>query len=445
MRRLLRIVVIALALGAAMLAGARPASAHPMGNFSINHFSDLIVGRHMVRVLYIVDLAEIPTFQELGDLNATHSANLPPVQRAAYLASKARSLAGGLALTFDGRSLPLAVRASDLLFPPGAGGLPTERVYLVLEAPLPAGAGTLAYQDGNFPDRAGWKEIVAPDSARLARSSVPATSRSAALTVYPANATSSPPQDLAATLTTVTAAGSGAAAGVAMRDALLPPAALIRQAEAPLQGRGGAWSALARRLAVKGPSAQSVSWAQGRMDALSALIARRDLSPAVLALSLLIALVLGAFHAFSPGHGKTVVAAYIVGSRATAWHAVVLGLTVTATHTAGVFALGLVTLGLSHYIVPDKLYPWLGAASGLGITVIGLTLALRRLAALRRPAHVHTHLHPHANEHEHEHEHEHDHDHDHAHWPAGRADGAGTAGNQYHSVEEEGHYVALGG
>jgi len=131
------------------------------------------------------------------------------------------------------------------------------------------------------------------------------------------------------------------------------------------------------------------------MDALTSLIAQRDLPAAGLGFSLLIAVVLGAFHAFSPGHGKSVVAAYIVGSRATAWHAVLLGLTVTVTHTAGVFVLGLVTLGLSRYIVPDHLYPWLGALSGAFIVTIGLSLALRRLTALRRSTGEHDHGHQH--------------------------------------------------
>jgi hypothetical protein len=421
MRRLLRPCALLIAPILALLAGTVPAWAHPMGNFSINHYAAISVGRDSVRVLYVVDMAEIPTFQELGDLNAAHSAQLTPAQRRTYLASKARALGAGLQLAYDGRPLRLSLRADDLLFPPGAGGLPTERIYLVLEAALPSGAGTLSYRDANFPDRAGWKEIVSGDSGRLLSSTATTTSRSRALTIYPSNATSSPPQDLSATL----AIGPW---GAAVGHALPAPFAAIREAEAPLLGQNGSWSALERRLSVKGAPAGSTSWAQGRMDALTALISRKDLSPAVLALSLLIACVLGAFHAFSPGHGKTVVAAYIVGSRANAWHALLLGLTVTVTHTAGVFVLGLVTLALSHYIVPDQLYPWLGAISGLGITAIGITLALRRFAALRRPASGHAGTHHHAHLH---------HDHDgtpHVHLP----DGSIIRG-----PHEEGRYATL--
>ena len=399
--RLLSVAVVAI------LAGTTVVSAHPMGNFSINHYAALTVEPGAVQVLYVIDMAEIPTFQELGDLNAAHSAALSPARRAAYLTGKSRGLAAGLSLSLGGHLLRLSVRAADLLFPPGAGGLPTERVYLVLRAPLPAGTGargTLAFQDANFPDRAGWKEIVATSAAgaTLSASSVPATSRSAALTVYPSNATTSPPQDVSATMDVNTAPASASRAAGPLEG--VGPMAVIRAAEAPLVGPGGAWSPLAQRLAVKGPTSAGASttagpaassWAQGRMDALTALIARRDLPPTTLLFSLLIAALLGALHAFSPGHGKTVVAAYIVGSRATARHAALLGLTVTATHTIGVFALGLVTLLLSHYVVPDRLYPWLGAISGLCIVVIGVALLVQRLAALRRfdtsAGHVYAH------------------------------------------------------
>ena len=84
----------------------------------------------------------------------------------------------------------------------------------------------------------------------------------------------------------------------------------------------------------------------------------------IVALSLLVAVVLGAFHALEPGHGKTVVAAYLVGSRGTVRHALVLGLIVTASHTAGVYLLGGVTFFASQHILPERLYPWLSLASG---------------------------------------------------------------------------------
>ena len=87
--------------------------------------------------------------------------------------------------------------------------------------------------------------------------------------------------------------------------------------------------------------------------------------------SLALAVFWGAAHALSPGHGKTIVSAYLVGSRGTPWHAALLGLITTATHTAGVFALGGITLLLSQWIVPDTLYPWLDLSAGLMVVGVG--------------------------------------------------------------------------
>ena len=127
-----------------------------------------------------------------------------------------------------------------------------------------------------------------------------------------------------------------------------------------------------------------------------------------------VAVGLGAFHALEPGHGKTVVAAYLVGSRGTAWHALMLGLIVTVTHTAGVYVLGAVTLFASHYIVPERLYPWLGVTSGLIIAGLGLSLFLRRYAGSDH-AHSHAHAHGHSHTHDHHHDHAHDHEVEHPH------------------------------
>jgi ABC-type nickel/cobalt efflux system permease component RcnA len=120
-----------------------------------------------------------------------------------------------------------------------------------------------------------------------------------------------------------------------------------------------------------------------REDALTRLIHARDLGPGLVAFALLVAFGLGSLHALSPGHGKTVVAAYLVGSRGTALHALILGLVVTASHTAGVFALGFVTLSLSKSVVPERLFPMIELVSGLSIAAVGTAMLVRRL---RRPA-----------------------------------------------------------
>ena len=403
MKRLLPLLVLA----TAVLAGApAPAAAHPMGNFSINHYTAIMVASGGVRLLYVIDMAEIPTFQELGDLNAGHRAHLSPVQRAAYLSGKARDLAAGLRLRFSGSPLRLTVQADDLLFPPGAGGLPTERIYLLLQARLPGTKGVLRFQDTNFPGSAGWKEIVAGagPGATLRRSSVPIVSRSHALTIYPSSVDRSPPQDLAASLTL--------APGPPTSRVWPAPSAAIRTAEEPLLRPDGRWSALAKGLTRAGPkqAPQANTWAANRSDPLTGLMGQRRLPLSVLLLSLVVAFWFGAGHALSPGHGKTVVAAYLVGSRGTAAQAAILGLTVTATHTAGVFALGLVTLYLSSFILPDQLYPSLGFISGALVAGMGLTLFVRRLRALRHPGNARGQEHYHDG-----HAHHHDRAHGHSH------------------------------
>src|SRR3954453_82625 len=138
-------------------------------------------------------------------------------------------------------------------------------------------------------------------------------------------------------------------------------------------------------------------------DEFANLIASKQLTPAVIALALLLALLLGAGHALTPGHGKTIVAAYLVGARGTAKHAIFLGITTTVTHTAGVFAIGFVTLWISNYILPEQLYPWLEFISGLLVVGIGLVLFRGRLKSLLRRQTTD------------DRSHDHDHDHDHTH------------------------------
>jgi ABC-type nickel/cobalt efflux system permease component RcnA len=133
--------------------------------------------------------------------------------------------------------------------------------------------------------------------------------------------------------------------------------------------------------------------AQG--DYLSRLLHQGEIGWSVMLLGMLAAFAFGAVHALSPGHGKTLVAAYLVGSRGTARHAVFLGLMVTFTHTISVFALGLVTLYLSRFVLPETITPILGAISGVTIVWVGATLLYRRTVGQRMapppPGLVHHH------------------------------------------------------
>jgi len=131
----------------------------------------------------------------------------------------------------------------------------------------------------------------------------------------------------------------------------------------------------------------------------------------MIAVALGVAFVLGAAHALTPGHGKTIVAAYLVGSRGTLKHAAFLGAMVTFTHTVSVFLLGLATLFLFQYVVPQNVIRVLGAISGLSIVAIGGWMLFKRLR------HEHQHQHGHAHHHHHAHAHDHNHGHAHQHLP----------------------------
>jgi ABC-type nickel/cobalt efflux system permease component RcnA len=284
-------------------------------------------------------------------------------------------------LQIGGQPLLLTVRSSAVTFPPGAGGLPTLRFSALYEAALEGGNGQLVYEDRNYPQRAGWKEIVATagDGVTLTASSVPAESRSNQLTAYAADLLQAPPQDLHASLSFTSSAPGHESPSPAQAKAL-PPAV---------------------------PRAPDT--AQTPRSMLTELITARQLSAGVIIFSLLVAIGLGAFHALEPGHGKTLVAAYLVGSQGTAWHAVLLGLTVTASHTIGVYVLGGVALFASHYVLPEQLYPWLGFTSGLLITGMGIVMLAQ---AWQGHAGHHTHDSAHDHDHHH-HAHPHDHGHDH--------------------------------
>jgi ABC-type nickel/cobalt efflux system permease component RcnA len=264
-----------------------------------------------------------------------------------------------------------------LAFPPGQAGLRTTRLEVVFRGPELAGTSRIGYRDANYPGRIGWREITAQPKAggKLLSSSVPSRSISSELLAYPKDLLQSPLDVVSARVEVE----PGPSAGT-------PPDLLSRTL---LEQRAGV-----RAVADGG---------------FASLIAHDHLTPGFVALSLLIAMFWGAAHAFSPGHGKSIVAAYLVGSRGKPRHAVYLGLTVTVTHTIGVFALGLVTLSLSALIVPDQLYPWLNLASALLIVTVGVSVLRWRLREWRgRGGDDHGHSHGHDHGHGHSHHHEHD-------------------------------------
>ena len=425
-------LIVAGLIGLGILTAPAPAATHPLGNFSISQYTGIRIGPDAVELRYLIDLAEIPTFQEIQDTGIVPEPGHASLR--GYLPRKVDSLKEGLRLQVDGRTLTLRAESREVIFPPGAGGLPTMKLGMVFRAPLPpvAGPRELRYWDGNFPDRAGWKEIVASagPGVTVARRSVPERDRSRELSDYPTDLLNSPPQDREARLsfarevpppvvarssTPPAPAPTGrssprptpraepkAAPARTGDDQPVPSSAVVAQVPSP-----------GPDVPPPGPGVEVRPNRQGTpQNAFTALITVKDLTLGVLLFVLAVAAALGGFHALEPGHGKTVVAAYLVGSRGTVRHAILLGLTVTVSHTAGVYLLGGVTLYASRYMVPERLYPWLGVVSGLAIAVLGFTLFLRRYAAHgHEPGHVHSHG---GDTHTHHHDGP-EHHHDHAH------------------------------
>jgi nickel/cobalt exporter len=321
MRRLL------LAL-AALLVLAPAAGAHPLGNFSINHLAVVSSGGGEVRVHYVLDQAEIPTFQERGTPLST------------VLARKRDEVVQRLSAFADGRRIAFAASAGTIAHRPGQGGLATTRVELDLVGHARP-RSSVRVADATFPGRVGWKAVLAEGQQDPTH----------ALTTYPKAVLSSPSDVRAATFRI-------------KNGALVVPQGSNVHTSGDRSGDGGFTKLFDDAAAGRG----------------------------VLVLLLLAAFGWGALHALSPGHGKAMVAAYLVGTRGTTRDAVALGATVTITHTIGVFALGLVTLALSAYVLPEQLYPWLNLVSALLVLSVGAAVLRKRRHAMK---HHHHHDHHH--------------------------------------------------
>jgi nickel/cobalt exporter len=370
-------------------------SAHPLGNFTINRYTRLEISADRASLRYVIDMAEIPAFQELRAADTDNDGTTSSAELDAYLQRVAPQYANGLMVSVDGARVLFELKGKAISTPPGAGGLSTLRLECDFEGAMPQGdlsaAHRLYYEDRNDNDRTGWREIVVVPASGMSvfNSSAFANGVTDEIKAYPEDRLQAPLAERTAEFTFT-------------RGAVPSGAQVLRTRE----GR---------------------PFVQEQRDGFSELIAIKELTPALALLGLLIAIALGAVHALSPGHGKTIVGAYLIGSRGTARHAVFLGLTVTVTHTIGVFALGIVTLFASQYVLPERLFPVLGLVSGVLVFIVGLSLFVRRLrAALKRTAHDENHYHDHAqhdhdhthddgHEHSHAHLHEHDHSHDHAH------------------------------
>jgi ABC-type nickel/cobalt efflux system permease component RcnA len=352
-------VAAALALGA-----ASPAAAHPLGDFSVSRFSGLAIGPDRITVHYVVDMAEVPAFSELERVDADADGAASSGELRAHAARLASDLVAGVSLEADGRPIELSLRHAEARTRPGRGGLRTLRIEATFAGSLPSERTSLVYRDANYRARVGWREIVAygVGGQGIASSTVPSRTSSAGLRSYPADGLSSPAEITVAHVET---------------DPEAAPVEASSPAGAPAPG--------------------------GDLAAGFGALVRREISPGYVAAAMLLAAGFGALHALGPGHGKAIMAAYLVSAEGRVRHAVSVGVAVSAMHTLAVVALGAATLWASSLFPPEAIYPWLSLVSGTAVTALGVGLLRARLRARRtgRDPHGHGGHHHHGHGHSH--------------------------------------------
>ncbi len=408
-RRLLAGLALA-SVAAATVPGI--ASAHPLGNFTINHHAGIRVEPDRVLLDVVIDEAEIPAFQARLQYDTDGDGELSDDEIAAGRLVGCDSLQPALHLDVAGTAAPLTLASAGLSFPPGAGGLSTLRLVCEFEAPLatPISAATaITFRDTSFPERIGWREIVTTGSATtiaVTDGTLRATSPSDRLTVVPEGPDRGPARR------PVDRAHAHRPAAPSWRRSCSPT-------PRPITAR---WRRLEHRSPRRPPAAGAAVVASAAPAALGSvpggvtgaelpsIFGSADLTPIVLLISLLTAIGLGAAHALTPGHGKTLMAAYLVGSRGTALHAVGLGLSVTLSHTIGILALAAVVIGAQGVLAPDVVVRTAPIVAAISIVVIGGWMLIsevrrRRATAAAAASHDHGHDHPHDHAAMHDHAH----------------------------------------
>jgi nickel/cobalt transporter (NicO) family protein len=374
--------------GIAVLAlPAQSASAHPLGNFSVNQALALDLYPNRVDVAAVVDLAELPTLQERTAVSAEGAAG--------YNAGVCVALAHDVTLQVNGRRVAWTVRPTGFHYRPGSAGLHTTRLTCALRANADlSAASTVDVTNGYRADRIGWRELTARGhGVHPVDPSIPARSITDGLRSYPTDLLGSPLDQRSARLRVQPGDG---------------PAALGPKTHLNRGDPVSRWIASADR-------------------SLEGLVGDR-LTPLIGMLAVVLALALGAGHAALPGHGKTVMAAYLAGKHGRPRDALVVGATVTLTHTGGVLVLGLM-LTTAAGLAGEVVLSWLGLASGVLVAAVGTAMLTAVVRRRRASAHHHGHEHYHHHHHDDHEHHDHDHEHDHHHpHPAGRGRRLGLIG-----------------
>ena len=405
-RRILRAAALA------VLCAGIPATvlAHPLGNFTINHYAGILVTPADVRLDVVIDMAEIPTFQERLKIDTDGDGDVTDAETAAAAGPSCAAEAKLLRFAVDGVGSELVTSSSSVTFPQGLGGLSTMRIECVYVAPLPSPLtrATVTFEDPSYADRIGWREIIATgDGVSIDSGGLPTTSLSERLTTYPTDLISQPIDTRSASIVVTPAAGGMVAS----------PAPLLGNETTLPAGAG----------AVPG----------GIGGELPAIFRELDLTPFVALLSIVTAFALGAGHALTPGHGKTIMAAYLVGTRGTSLHAVGLGLSVTVSHTLGILALAALVVGAQGLLPPDVVVRVTPVVAAVTILAIGGWMLAREARRRQHEASL-------ATAHEHNHDQEHvPHPHEHSHGGVAHSHAPATATSTASTISWRGLF-ALG-
>ncbi|MGB5952366.1 MAG: hypothetical protein WBG57_07625 [Ornithinimicrobium sp.] len=338
---------------------------HPLGNFTVSHYNGLTLTPDGVEVLTVIDSAEIPTQQDRTQIDTNGDGTMSPGELTAHAESVCPQVRQDLVADVGGTSLKWQSRGAQAETVEGSAGLPTLRLTCEsFSAAALTGSGSVSFSDEYRTDRIGWREITLDaEGLALLDPDVPRVSVSDELRSYPEDLLSSP----------------------------LDIRSITADFEPGSKGNNAAESAA--DIGVPGftgddPLSLLVTAGDRQLDAL---IGDRELTPVLGTLALLLAVMLGAGHAVLPGHGKTVMAAYLAGRRGRPRDALIVGATVTGTHTVGVLALG-VALTVSSAFAGEQALRVLGIISGLLIAAIGISL-IRDARAGRGAVHGHSHGH----------------------------------------------------
>ncbi|MFE1802340.1 nickel transporter [Streptomyces sp. NPDC059517] len=366
------VIVLATASG---LSPADATPAHPLGNFTVNYHTGLRLHPDRVDARVVVDRAEIATLQERADVDDDLDGAVSPTEARTYAEAGCSTLADQLHATVRETLVTWRVVSSGLTYERGEAGLRTSRLTCVYTTAADLSRPADISIRTNYPtQRIGWREMTASgDGIRVTGTDLPSNSPTGELRHYPRDPAASPLNQRTGRLHTM-------------------PGASVEASPVTTAAPGTGWFSkiLEKTSAV-----------------FDSLVGARELTVSIGLLALLLALILGASHAVLPGHGKTIMASYLAGRRGTRRDAVTVGATVTLTHTAGVLVLGL-ALPVTTHLAGETVLTWLGAASGLIVTGIGLWLLT---SALRNKPH-HGHHHHHGDDHTHGH---HDGHHSHEH------------------------------